>query len=414
MPVVIPYVPSTITVHMGLPDQWAENVTVTFPEYVKNVASSEIYPTWEPAAIRANVLAIISFALNRVYTEFYPSRGYDFQITSTTAYDQKFIRDRNIFENISQIVDEIFNDYIRRQGFVEPLSAKFCNGTTTTCDGLSQWGSQALAEEGYNSMEILRRYYGEDIELVVNAPIQDVVESYPGTPLRLGSVGQEVVVVQVMLNRISQNYPAIPKIRPVSGAYEENTQASVREFQRIFNLTPDGVVGKATWYKMVYLYVGVTQMSELISQGQTFFGVQFQYPGVLQEGDMGGDVQVLQYMLALLAEFDNALAPLQVDGTFGPATTRAVRYYQGQVGLAVDGVVGPATWYSIYRHFLQAEQYLRRNMQQFPRDASQVVPAMALEVSSGGRGYEDTVRLGQYPGFHLGLGHADGREGVQV
>ena len=202
MPAILPYVPRTITVHMGTPDQWAENVTVNFPDYVKNVASSEIYPTWEPAAIRANVLAIISFALNRVYTEFYPSRGYDFQITASTAYDQKFIRGRNIFENISQIVDEIFNDYIRRQGFVEPLSAKFCNGTTTTCDGLSQWGSQSLAQEGYGSMDILRYYYGDNIELVVDAPIQDIQSSYPGTPLRLGSVGQEVVIVQTMLNRI--------------------------------------------------------------------------------------------------------------------------------------------------------------------------------------------------------------------
>ena len=139
MPVqVTPYVPRTITVHMGAPDEWAENVTVSFPDYVKNVASSEIYPTWEPAAIQANILAITSFALNRVYTEFYPSRGYDFQITSTTAYDQKFIRGRNIFENISRTVDEMFTDYIRREGFVEPLAAKFCNGTTSTCAGLSQ------------------------------------------------------------------------------------------------------------------------------------------------------------------------------------------------------------------------------------------------------------------------------------
>ena len=230
---VIPYIPKTITVHMGLPDQWAENVTVSFPDYVKNVASSEIYPTWEPAAIRANVLAIISFALNRVYTEFYPSRGYDFQITSTTAYDQKFIRGRDIFENISQVVDEIFTDYIRRQGFVEPLSAKFCNGTTTTCDGLSQWGSQELAQDGLNSMEILRRYYGNDIELVLDAPIQDLQSSYPGTPLRLGSVGEDVVILQAMLNRISQNYPAIPKINPAIGSFNEETEAAVKKFQSI-------------------------------------------------------------------------------------------------------------------------------------------------------------------------------------
>ena len=229
---ILPYVPRTITVHLGLPDQWAENVTVSFPDYVKNVASSEIYPTWEPAAIRANILAIISFALNRVYTEFYPSRGYNFQITSTTQYDQKFIRGRNIFENISQMVDEIFNDYIRRQGFVEPLAAKFCNGTTSTCDGLSQWGSQELAQEGANSMEILRHYYGDNIELVVDAPIQDLITSYPGTPLRLGSAGPEVSVVQAMLNRISQNYPAIPKV-PATGAFGEATESAVRTFQRI-------------------------------------------------------------------------------------------------------------------------------------------------------------------------------------
>lgn len=414
MPEIIPYVPRTITVHLGPPDQWAENVTVSFPEYVKNVASSEIYPTWEPAAIRANVLAIISFALNRVYTEFYPSRGYDFQITSSTAYDQKFIRGRNIFEDISRVVDDIFNNYIRRQGFVEPLAAKFCNGTTVTCDGLSQWGSQELAQQGYDSVSILQNYYGNDIELVVDAPIQDITTSYPGTPLRLGSVGEDVVVLQAMLNRISQNYPAIPKISPATGAFEESTQEAVRQFQRIFNLTPDGVVGKATWYKMVYLYVGVTRLSELVSQGQTFYNVQFQFPGTLREGDTGGGVQVLQYMLSLLAQFDDALSPVQIDGTFGPNTARAVRNYQGSTGLAVDGVVGQATWNSIYRHYIAANQFLRRNMEQFPRTAAQSVPAAMMEVRSGAKGYENTVRIGQYPGYDIKMGQTDHREAVQV
>lgn len=186
---VTPYVPQYITVHLGAPSAAAENVTVSFPEYVKNVASSEIYPTWEPAAIRANILAIISFALNRVYTEYYPSRGYPFNITASTAYDQKFIKGRNIFENISQMVDEIFNSYIRRTGFVEPLAAKFCNGTTTTCDGLSQWGSQAMAEQGADSVTILRNYYGDNIEIVNNAPVMGIRSSYPGTPVRLGDRG---------------------------------------------------------------------------------------------------------------------------------------------------------------------------------------------------------------------------------
>lgn len=407
MPVeVIPYIPSTITVHMGPPDQPAENITVSFPDYVKNVASSEIYPTWEPAAIRANVLAIISFALNRVYTEFYPSRGYDFQITSTTAYDQKFIRGRNIFENISQLVDEIFNDYIRRQGYVEPLSAKFCNGTTTTCDGLSQWGSQELAQQGYSSMEILRHYYGDDIELVVEAPIQNITASYPGTPLRVGATGPDVLVLQTMLNRISQNYPAIPKISPVLGTFNQATEEAVREFQRIFNLTPDGIVGKATWYKLVYLYVGVLQLSELVSEGQTLYRVQFQYPGVLREGDSGAGVQALQYMLAVLAEFDNALKPIQVDSIFGPTTAQAVRYYQSQTGLTPDGIVGEATWNALFRHFAMAEYFLQQDTVR-AQSQQRAVAAMAPMDGTGDRSFSNTPRIGQFPGYDVKIGQTD-------
>ena len=350
MPITVPYIPKTITVHMGPPDQWAENVTVSFPEYVKNVASSEIYPTWEPEAIRANVLAIISFALNRVYTEFYPSRGYNFQITSSTAYDQKFIRGRDIFQNISRVVDEIFNDYIRREGFVEPLSAKFCNGTTSTCDGLSQWGSQHMAQAGANAEQILERYYGKNIEFVLDAPIRELTSSYPGTPLRRGSVGEDVLVVQAMLNRIGKNYPAIPKVSP-SGVFDGDTERSVKVFQRTFGLSVDGIVGKATWYKMVYLYVGVLQLAELVSEGQTIDKVDFQYAGLLREGDRGEHVQALQYMLAMLAEFDNALLPIQVDSIFGPRTTQAVRQYQSLAGLVPDGLVGKDTWRSLLNHF---------------------------------------------------------------
>lgn len=214
MPVVIPYVPEQITVHLGPPDSDAANVTVSFTDYVKNVASSEIYPTWDESALRANILAIISFALNRVYTEFYRSRGYNFDITNSTAYDQAFVNGRNTFENIDAIVDDIFNSYIRRQGFVEPLAAKFCNGTTVTCEGLSQWGSQSLAEQGYNSVDILRSYYGDDIEIVANAPVQGLVQSYPGTPLQRGSSGPNVVVVQASLNRVGQNYRPFPRSSP--------------------------------------------------------------------------------------------------------------------------------------------------------------------------------------------------------
>ena len=267
MPTVTPYIPQQITVHLGSPSSNAENVTVSFSDYVENVASSEIYPTWDESALRANILAIVSFALNRVYTEFYRSRGYDFDITSSTAFDQYFVKGRSFFENISELVDELFNDYLRRPGFVEPLAAKFCNGTTVTCEGLSQWGSQNLAQQGYSSNQILRSYYG-DIETVRNAPIRGYTTSYPGTPLRMGSTGPNVVVVQTSLNRISQNYPAIPKIPVVDGIYGSRTESAVRKFQEVFNLTPDGIVGPGTWYALVRLYTAVTQLSELRSQGQ--------------------------------------------------------------------------------------------------------------------------------------------------
>ena len=188
MPQITPFIPQRITVHLGPPNSEAENVTVSFVDYVKNVASSEIYPTWEESALRANILAIVSFALNRVYTEFYRSRGYDFDITNSTAYDQFFVNGRSYFTNVAQLVDELFNDYLRRPGFVEPLAAKFCNGTTATCEGLSQWGSQNLAQQGYNSIQILNSYYG-NVEVVSDAPIRGITNSYPGIPLRRGFPG---------------------------------------------------------------------------------------------------------------------------------------------------------------------------------------------------------------------------------
>ena len=270
MPTVIPYIPQRITVHLGTPNSDAENVTVSFPDYVKNVASSEIYPTWDEDALRANIYAIVSFALNRVYTEWYRSRGYNYDITNSTAYDQYFVNGRSYFTNISRLVDELFNDYLRRPGFVEPLAAKFCNGTTAICEGLSQWGSENLAQQGYTYDQILRSYYG-NVEIVNNAPVQGITTSYPGTPLRRGTTGPSVVTAQVMLNRISQNYPAIPKISPVDGIFGARTEAAVRKFQEVFNLQIDGIIGKATWYALVRYYIAVTRMAELRSQGQKYY-----------------------------------------------------------------------------------------------------------------------------------------------
>lgn len=345
---VTPFVPENITVHLGSPSSNAANVTVPFIDYVKNVASSEIYPTWEESALRANILAIISFALNRVYTEFYRSRGYDFDITSSTAIDQKFINGRNFFDTVSRITDQIFNDYIRRRGFVEPLAAKFCNGTTVTCEGLSQWGSQTLAQQGLSYVEILRRYYGNNIELVNDAPVRGYAPSYPGTPLRLGSRGPNVVRIQVILNRVGENYPAIPRISPVDGIFGPQTQRAVEAFQRIFSLTPDGIVGKATWYQLVRIYVGVTDLAELESEGQTFYAVNWQAPGNLSDGARGQQVRQLQYLLRLVSRFIPSVPSVQIDGIFGPATRAAVIAYQRFAGLTPDGIVGKLTWNSLF------------------------------------------------------------------
>ena len=365
MPTVIPFVPQNITVHLGAPGANAENVTVPFIDYVKNVASSEIYPTWEPAALRANILAIVSFALNRVYTEFYRSRGYPFDITSSTAYDQYFVNGRSYFENVSRIVDELFNDYLRRPGFVEPLAAKFCNGTTVTCQGLSQWGSQNLAQQGLNSTQILREYYG-DVEIVPDAPIRGNQQSYPGTPIRQGSRGPYVTVIQTELNRIARNYPAIPRIPEVDGIFGPRTEASVRKFQEIFGLDVDGVVGKSTWYALVRLYTAVLSLSELRSQGQQFYAIDWAYPSGLQQGARGDKVRHLQYMLSVLSEYIPRIPEVEVDGIFGPETRTAVLAAQGYFGLPQTGVVDEDTWDDIYDQFAGIENRSLRSEVTFP------------------------------------------------
>lgn len=416
-PVVTPFVPQRITVHLGPPSSNAENVTVSFSDYVKNVASSEIYPTWDESALRANILAIVSFALNRVYTEFYRSRGYDFDITSSTAYDQYFVKGRGFFENISRLVDELFNDYLRRPGFVEPLAAKFCNGTTVTCEGLSQWGSQNLAQQGYNSTQILRSYYG-NVETVLNAPIRGITSTYPGTPLRVGSTGPNVVVVQASLNRISQNYPAIPKIPAVDGIYGSRTEASVRAFQRIFGLTPDGIVGPATWYELVRLYAGVNSLSELRSQGQQFYAINWSPPNALQVGDTGEKVRQLQYMLSVLSAYISGIPPLAQDGIYGPATRAAVLAAQRRFRLPETGVVDAATWDEIYDQFAGIENTTLRSRESFPNATEAAAPASNIRTVGNFRrpptqvpqprpSFARTTTLTQFPGRDLSIGGQD-------
>jgi len=407
MPTVTPFVPQRITVHLGSPDSYTANVTVPFSDYVKNVASSEIYPTWDESALRANIYAIVSFALNRVYTEFYRSRGYDFDITSSTAYDQAFVNGRSYFENISRLVDELFNDYLRRPGFVEPLAAKFCNGTTVTCEGLSQWGSQNLAQQGYTSTQILRSYYG-NVEIVNNAPIRGISSSYPGTPLRRGSSGPNVVIIQVELNRIAQNYPAIPKLASVDGVYGSRTEASVRRFQEIFGLTPDGIVGKATWYALVRLYTAVTSLSELRSQGQQFYSISWEYPNSVYQGETGDKVRHLQYMLSVLSAYIPNIPSVQVDGIYGPATADAVIAAQRWFGLPETGSsVDRATWDAIYDQFSGIENTSLRNGETFPTAQSNAVPAFSGSRTPQRNRYGNTSTMTQFPGRDLSVGNQD-------
>ena len=348
----LPYIPETITVHLGPPDAAAENVTVTFPDYIKNVASSEIYPTWPENAIRANVYAQLSYALNRVYTEYYRSRGYDFDITNSTAVDQSFVYGRNVFDNISRIVDEIFDSYIRRQGAVEPLFAAYCDGVETTCNGLSQWGTVTLAQNGATPYEILTRYYGDDIDIVSGVPVGRTQITAPVYPLRSGSSGPDTEQVQIRLNRISADYPAIPKILPADGVFGPETEEAVREFQRIFGLTADGIVGHATWYRIRYIYNAVKRLSELNSEGLSLADVSTQYPSQLSEGSEGRGVAVLQYYLRYLASYLPTVPSVTVDGVFGPETTASVKAFQSTYGLSADGIVGEVTWNQIYNVYL--------------------------------------------------------------
>ena len=407
MPIVTPYVPQYITVHLGSPSSNAANVTVSFPDYVINVASSEIYPTWDESALRANIFAIVSFALNRIYTEFYRSRGYDFDITNNTAFDQAFVNGRSFFSSVSVLVDELFNDYLRRPGFVEPLAAKFCNGTTVTCEGLSQWGSQNLAQQGYSDTQILRSYYG-NVEIVSNAPIRGIVSSYPGTPLRLGSTGPSVVILQVSLNRIARNYPAIPKIPANDGIFGSRTEAAVRAFQEIFNLTPDGIVGPATWYRIVRIYTAVTALSELRSQGQQFYSINWSPPTVLQVGNTGEKVRLLQYMLSVLSEYIPSIPSLSVDGIYGPATRSAVLAFQRRAGLPETGTVGQTTWDMIYDQYSGIENTSLRSNETFPQrqSAGSTAATRRRTSPSAQQGTIPTV-MEQFPGVDLAVGNQD-------
>lgn len=374
-------IPEFITVHLGDPDTQARNITIPFDKYIKNVASSEIYPTWPESSLRANILAQITFALNRIYTEWYRSKGYDFDITNSTRYDQKFIEDRDVFDNIVKIVDQIFNDYIVKQGNVVPHFTQYCDGRQVNCEGLSQWGTVELANQGLPPYEILKTYYGDDINIVYDAPLREPIPSYPGVPLRLGNFSEDVRIIQRQLNRISDNYPAIPKIPNTNGVFNLQTEASVKKFQEIFNLNVDGIVGKATWYKIKEIYNGIKRLGELYSEGLTFDEVSRLYAKVLKQGDTGEQVGLIQYYLAIIGYFDNNIPMISVDRIYGPSTTDAVLAFQKEYNLAQDGQVGRETFNKI----TEVYNDLRQNpSQSFQAVSNEIFPGRFLSLGMTG------------------------------
>lgn len=342
-------IPKSITVHLGRPTVSAENVTVSFSDYLKNVASSEIYPTWPYNALKANVLVQMSLILNRVYTEWYRGRGYPYDITNSTAYDQAFVKGRNIFDSVSKVVDEVIGEYLQKPFFREPYYSEYCDGKKAQCPGLKQWGTLDLANRGYEPMRIIRYYYGEIMELKSSTNVQAITSSYPGYILKKGSTGKPVFIIQELLNGVAVNYPNIPLLYPVDAIFGSNTENAVKIFQKQFQLKVDGIVGRTTWNQISRTYVAVRKLAELKSIGRLegyFTGL---YTGkVLKKGSIGIEVQQLQYFLSIISKSYQSIPSVTVDSRFGNELERAVLAFQKEFGLMQDGLVGRTTWNEIY------------------------------------------------------------------
>ena len=317
-------------------------------------------PSWPEEALRANIIAQVSLALNRIWTEWYPSRGYSFNITGSPGYDQAYVNGRTVFAVMERLTAELFNTYVQRTGDVEPYFTEYCDGKTVTCPGMKQWGTVDRAREGMNALQILRYYYGNRVQLVTTDSIAAIPSSYPGSPLRRGSTGTIVRILQKQLSRIAKDYPSFGK-PTVNGTFDEATENSVKKFQKQFSLTADGIVGRATWNKISYIYVSVKDLAELTSEGETAEGTQSAggWPGtVLRRGATGSRVEQVQFWLSDLAQFDSSLVSVTVDGSYGAATERAVRAFQQKQGLTADGAVGQATWNALYSAWVDAQSDL--------------------------------------------------------
>lgn len=371
-------IPSNITIHMGAPSSDAENVTVPYINYLKSVASSEIYPTWPEAALRANILAQQSLALNRIYTEWYRSQGYDFDITSSPAYDQYYVHRRSTFETTDKIIDDIFTQYIARATGLEPIFARYCDGYVSQCLGLSQWGTVELANRYYTPLDILRYYYGENIFIKSGEVVEVIPNSYPGL-LKLGESSPDVALLQSRLNRIAINYSAIPFVESADGTYNQSTANAVSAFQRAFGLTPTGEANEATWYRILYIYTAVKRLAESDSEGEKISNEG--YPGFpLNVGDRGLDVLRIEFYLNRISgAVGNGIIPrLRVNGIYDIDTRDAVTAFQNYYGLPVSGVIDENTWNAIVTAYFD-----------IPGDSSpSPVPYPGAPVRYGDRGNE--------------------------
>ena len=340
---------------------------------------------WPEQALRANIHCQISLALNRIYTEWYPSKGYTFNITNSTSYDQYYVHGRTVFDVMVRITDDIFNTYIRKTGTVNPYYSEYCDGKSVTCPGLKQWGTVTLANQGRNALQILKYYYGNDIEIIRTSNIQSIPQSYPGSPIRQGDSGTAVFTLQRQLNRITKDYPFLGLLT-VDGVFGAKMAATVRAFQKQFNLIADGVVGRQAWYKISYIYVSVKDLAELTSEGEVSSGTLSDgtWGGtVLRTGSTGSAVEQLQFWLNTLAQYESSIPSLTVDGVYGTGTANTVRAFQRKYGLTVDGVVGRDTWTELYDQF--------RSIQS-DNGTPNAYPGTALREGSSGQ----NVRLVQF------------------
>lgn len=345
--ILTPLIPNTITVHLGEPDEAAKNITVPFIEYIKNVASSELYPTWPEEALKANILAQISFTLNRLYNEWYRSKGYDFEITSSPKYDQNFIENRTIFENISKHVDELFNSYIRKQNTIDPYFTEYCDGKQSTCDGLSQWGTIELSKQGKKYLDILKYYYGNDIELVEDAPTSEAIISYPDKELKLGDANDNIRIIKRQLNRIAVNYPGIPTLPKINQFFDTDLENSIKKFQEIFNLDITGTLNKSTWYKIKYLFTSVKKLEDLYGEGIKAEDVTVEFENSLGIGEKGDQVRLIHYFISTIAYFDEDIPLLELTNEYNKNTKEIIIAIQNKYGLETTGRVDIKTWNKI-------------------------------------------------------------------